>query len=323
MKVGAIYPGQGSQHVGMARFLFDEFSLVRELFEEASDSIKVNFKKLCFEGPESDLALTENTQPCLLLASTATFKTLESLTPFRPEGAAGHSIGEYAAMVCSGAMRFSDAIQAVRKRGEFMQSAVPVGQGGMVAVMGLTPDQITEVCDWASKESGLKGVLEPANFNAPGQIVLSGSQNLIQWVSDNFKADILRDPPRRVKFIPLKVSAPFHCSLMKPAEDNMRPVLESMEFRSPTHPIFQNVSAKAETQPAILKENLILQISSSVRWVECTQSLKEAGLTHLVECGSGKVLSGLIKKIVGEDLTVLNVNSLEDLKSAEALLATQ
>lgn len=320
MKYGAVYPGQGSQHVGMGRFLFDEFSLVRELFEEASDTIKVDFKKLCFEGPESELALTENTQPCLLLASTATYKTLESLSPFNPSGAAGHSIGEYAAMVCSGAMRFSDALQAVRKRGEFMQSAVPVGQGGMVAVMGLTPEQVNEVCEWATKESGLDGVIEPANFNAPGQIVLSGSQNMIQWVSDNFKAEILKQPPRRVKFIPLKVSAPFHCSLMKPAEDNMRPVLESMQFQTPSHPIFQNVSAQSESDPATLKENLIRQISSSVRWVECTESMKASGLTHVVECGSGKVLNGLIKKIAGDDLKVLNVNDLEELKATEKLI---
>ncbi len=317
MKWGVVYPGQGSQHVGMGRFLFEEFSLVRELFEEASDTIKVNLKKLCFEGSEAELALTENAQPCLLLVSTAVYKTLESLTPFQPKGAAGHSIGEYAALVCSGAMRFSDAITAVRKRGEFMQNAVPLGKGGMVAVMGLTPEQVEEVCEWALKESKKDGVLEPANFNAPGQIVLSGSQSLIEWVLKHFKTDLLKTPSRRVKFIPLKVSAPFHCSLMKPAEENMRPLLESMKFQAPAYPIFQNVSAQGETNPSILKENLIRQISSSVRWVECIESLKEHGLTHVVECGSGQVLSGLIKKSVGDDIAVLNVNDLKELKKAE------
>jgi [acyl-carrier-protein] S-malonyltransferase len=316
-----IYPGQGSQHVGMGKFLYQEFSVVREVFEEASDILKINFKNLCFEGPESDLALTENTQPCLLLVSTATYRALASVASLQPKAAAGHSIGEYAALVNSQAIEFSAALKAVRKRGEFMQSAVPVGKGGMMAVMGLTPEQIQQLCVWAKENGPKEGAIAAANFNAPGQIVLSGTQEMIQWVNDNFKAEsVFDEPPRRVKFIPLKVSAPFHCQLMQPAEQSMQPILESIEFSTPAYPIYQNVTAQAVSDAKTLRDNLIAQISRPVRWVETIESMNQQGFKNLIECGCGKVLSGLVKKISGSDQNTMTINSLEDFQAVEAFL---
>lgn len=316
--IAAFFPGQGSQHVEMGKFLFNEFSLVRELFEEASDAISVDFKKLCFEGPESELALTENTQPALLLVSTATYQALNSVVDLSIQAGAGHSIGEYAALVTSGSLNFSEAIQAVRKRGQFMQQAVPVGVGGMVAAMGLTPDQAFEACQWASEKSGV-GVLEPANFNAPGQIVLSGHQKVIDHLVEHASPEIFKEAPKRMKWIPLKVSAPFHCSLMKPAELQMEKELESKTFSPPSYPIVQNVTARAETNPNDLQQNLIQQISAPVRWVECTETLISQGFTQSIEFGCGQVIKGLVKKI-SRDLKVQNINSLEDFKAAEALV---
>ncbi|HAG90562.1 MAG TPA: [acyl-carrier-protein] S-malonyltransferase [Bdellovibrionales bacterium] len=313
--LAAIFPGQGSQHPGMGRYLYDEFSLVRELFEEASDAISVDFKKLCFEGSDADLALTENTQPCLLLVSTSSYQVLKSEFGFLPKAAAGHSIGEYAAVVAAEAMGFADGIRAVRKRGQAMQSAVPVGQGGMAAVMGLTPNQVEKVCKWTEEETGAKP-LEPANFNAPGQIVISGKMELIQWVSENFKPQILGEEKMRVKFIPLKVSAPFHCSMMMPAQEEMKQVLSEITFQDGKFPVVQNVHGKPETSGAKLRENLISQVSQSVKWTDCMESLVEMNLTQMIECGAGQVLSGLNKKINGERIQTLTLNSMEELKLA-------
>lgn len=315
----ALFPGQGSQHSGMGRFLYDNFDQAKRLFEEASDTLSVDFKKLCFDGSEADLALTHNTQPCLLLVSTATYRVLENLSDLPIQLGSGHSVGEYAAMVCSGALNFADGMRAVRKRGEYMQSAVPVGQGAMLAVMGLSDDQVRQLCRWAEETSGLKP-LEPANFNAPGQIVVSGSAQLVQWVQDNFDKEIFSEPPRKIRFIPLKVSAPFHCSMMKPAEEQMRTVLHEMNFSQPRYGIVQNVTAQPVTESKDLRENLIRQVSSPVRWVECVQQLAQQSVNRCIEFGPGKVLSGLVKKIDSEHLTTFNINSLEDLKAAEQQL---
>jgi [acyl-carrier-protein] S-malonyltransferase len=214
---GGVFPGQGSQFSGMGRFLYDEFTAVHPIFEEASDALHVDLKKLCFEGRDADLALTENTQPCLLLVSSATHRVLADEFGFAPKMMAGHSIGEYAAVVAAASLGFADAIRAVRRRGQAMQSAVPVGVGGMTAVMGLNAEQILKLCKWAETESG-DGPIEPANINAPGQIVISGKKSALDWLQANFKPEVFPDFPR-VKFIPLKVSAPFHCSLMKPAQE--------------------------------------------------------------------------------------------------------
>lgn len=310
----ALFPGQGSQHPGMGKFLFDEFQIARETFEEASDRLSLDFKKLCFEGSEADLALTENTQPCLLLVSTATYRVLSREMGFQPKVAAGHSVGEYAAVVAAGSMSFGDAIHAVRQRGAAMQSAVPIGQGGMTAVMGLTPEQIHQLCAWAEKESG-DGPVQAANLNAPGQIVISGKKSVLDWLSSNFKAELF--PNTRAKFIPLKVSAPFHCSMMKPAEEVMADVLADMKFAPAQFPVVQNVSAEPVTQVEDLRKNLVKQVSASVRWIECVQKLVHMGANRSIEVGCGKVLSGLVKKIDSENLKTFNVNSLEELRVIE------
>lgn len=313
----ALFPGQGSQSPGMGKFLVDEFKSAKRTFEEASDTLSIDFKKLCFEGSEADLALTENTQPCLLLVSTATFRVLNEEFGFSPKIAAGHSIGEYAAVVAAGALAFSDGMKAVRIRGQAMQSAVPVGQGGMTAVMGLEPDQVTKLCQWAEKESG-DGPVQPANINAPGQIVISGKKSALDWAAANFKADLF--PGSRVKFIPLKVSAPFHCSMMKPAEEKMAHVLGDMKFSSAAFPVVQNVNAESVTDGAQLRANLVKQVSAPVRWIECVQKIAAMGSERALEVGNGKVIAGLVKKIAGDKLPVSNLNSMEDLKTVETQL---
>ncbi len=314
----ALFPGQGSQHPGMGKFLYEEFKTAKQTFEEASDTLSIDFKKLCFDGSEADLALTENTQPCLLLVSTATYRVLNENFGFKPRAAAGHSIGEYAAVVASGALKFADGMKAVRTRGQAMQSAVPVGVGGMSAVMGLEPQQVFDLCAWAEKQSGDQPV-SPANINAPGQIVISGKKSVIDWIAVNFKADMFPGSPR-VKFIALKVSAPFHCALMKPAEEKMKDVLGGMEFKNAAFPVVQNFNAQAVTDGASLRSNLVAQVSAPVRWIECVQNLIGQGASNAIEVGGGKVISGLVKKIDAEKMKVFNVNSLEDLKALEGLL---
>lgn len=311
----SLFPGQGSQHPGMGKFLCDEFSIAKQTFEEASDALHLDLKKLCFEGSESDLALTENTQPCLLLVSTATHRVLEKEFGYKPVNAAGHSVGEYAAVVAAGALSFTNAMKAVRWRGQAMQSAVPIGRGGMSAVMGLEPKQVFDLCAWAEKETG-DGPVQPANLNAPGQIVISGKKTVLDWLSVNFKAEAL-GIEGRVKFIALKVSAPFHCSMMKPAEEKMAEVLGEMQFQEAKFPVVQNVSAEPVTDGAILRENLIKQVSAPVRWIESVQRITSLGATQAAEVGCGRVISGLVKKIEGEKLPVFNLNSLEDIKAFE------
>lgn len=310
----ALFPGQGSQHPGMGKFLFDEFALARETFEEACDSLSLDFKKLCFEGSEAELALTENTQPCLLLVSVATYKVLANELGFTPSISAGHSVGEYAAVVASGSLNFAEAIKAVRQRGQAMQTAVPLGVGGMCAVMGLSPEQIMQLCTWAEKETG-DGPVQPANINAPGQIVISGKKTVLDWLGANLKAELF--PGTRVKFIPLKVSAPFHCSMMKPAEEVMADVLAGMPFKEANFPVIQNVNAEAVRDGNQLRLNLVKQVSAPVRWIECVEKVIQSGATRAIEVGCGKVLSGLVKKIDSENIKTFNINSFEDFRVLE------
>ncbi len=329
---GALFPGQGSQHPGMGKFLFEEFKIARETFEEASDTLGINFQKLCFDGTDEELALTKNTQPALVLVSTATSRVLTSLSNFKPIAYAGHSVGEYAALVATGALTLPDALRAVRRRGEAMQEAVPVGEGAMAAVMGLTPIQVVEMCQWAEKTAAKEGVqspLEPANFNCPGQIVISGRATLMQWMLKNFTKEVYQQvfspeadgaSVSRVKFIPLKVSAPFHCSMMKPAEDTMRALLTETEFKTVATPVVQNFTAQPTTNANTLRENVIRQISAPVRWIECIEQMQDLGATKFIELGSGKVLNGLVKKILGEKATTYPMNSLEELKAVTSLL---
>ncbi len=317
MMWSALFPGQGSQHPGMGKFLWENFPLAKQTFEEASDALSVDLKKLCFDGAESDLALTENTQPVLVLVSTATFRVLEKEFGFAPQIAAGHSVGEYSAMVAAHAMDLRTAMRAVRVRGQAMQSAVPVGRGGMTAVMGLEPKQVNDLCAWAEKTTG-ESPVQAANINAPGQIVISGKKTLLDWISTNFKPEVIPGCSR-VKFIPLKVSAPFHCAMMKPAEEKMAQVLNEAKFATARFPIVQNVTAEPVQDPAHLRDNLVKQVCAPVRWIECVNTIVHQGSERAIETGCGKVISGLVKKIT-EKIQVLNINSMDDLRAAEAAL---
>ena len=320
MSFSFIYPGQGSQAPGMGKFLFDEFAIARNTFEEASDALSINMKKLCFEGSEQDLALTENTQPALLTTSVATARVLKTTFGIKPTATAGHSIGEYSSFVEGGVFGFQDAVRAVRNRGQYMQSAVPVGEGGMTATLGLDEAQAHFLCQWTEQNSGFKPV-NPANFNCDGQIVISGSLKALNWLKDNFKSEIFAQnglpEPRRAKLIPLTVSAPFHCELMKPAEEKMRALLNGIQFQNSSLPIFQNFHAKAETDALVLKENLIKQVSGSVKWTQGMLAMKQAGHRRFIECGHNTVLKGLLKKIDAE-FEVLSTQNLDDLKLIEA-----
>ena len=322
MSFSVIFPGQGSQHVGMGKFLYDNFPSVKERFEEASDSISLDLKKLCFEGPEDQLTLTENTQPALLLTSYATFEVLKANTGFSPLMTAGHSIGEYAAVVAAGSLNFADGVRAVRERGQAMQSAVPVGKGGMAAVMGLSNEQVTELCEWA-KKNGPEGDVEPANFNSPGQVVISGHKDLIDFITKEAKADLFDPAPRRLKLIPLKVSAPFHSSLMKPAEEHMERVLGELQFSEAQFPVVQNIDAKEYKDGAKIRENLVKQVRGAVLWTQCVETMKSLGGKNFIECGPGKVLAGLVKKIDSDSLKTLNINSLDELKAVETAISGQ
>ena len=288
----ALFPGQGSQQIGMGQFLFDNFKTAKTLFEEASDTLSLDFKKLCFNGDEKELALTHNTQPALLLVSTCYSQVLQEVSPIDFKFTAGHSVGEYAALVHSKVLKFSDAIRAVRKRGQEMQSAVPVGQGGMVAVLGLDSEQVNKMILW-SKEKSQLGPIECANFNSPGQIVISGDKQALDWLVSNLDKEIFSPAPRRLKLIPLKVSAPFHCSLMKPAQDAMQTFFEDIVFSNAETPVVQNTIASAETDPNNIKVNLTQQISSSVNWHPSIDWMSSQGVEKYLELGHGKVLSGL------------------------------
>lgn len=317
-KFAFVFPGQGSQQVGMGKYFYENFPLAKQTFEQASDAISFDMKKLCFEGSEADLALTENTQPALLCVSTCVQRVLTNEFGLKPAAAAGHSIGEYAALVAAQVMAFDDAIRAVRKRGQAMQAAVPVGEGAMIAVLGLEDNQVEWLCDHVKKSSGL-GPISAANFNSPGQVVISGSAKAIAWLKENFKAEEVPGSPRRAKLIPLNVSAPFHCAMMGPAEEQMRSFLDGIRFQDAKFAIYQNHHASAETKAEAIREHLIKQISAPVLWTQSVLKMKQDGFTSFVEVGHGAVLKGLIKKI-DADLKVLSTNTAEDLESIRSSL---
>jgi [acyl-carrier-protein] S-malonyltransferase len=316
MKRVAIFPGQGSQHPGMGRYLWDNFAVARDCFEEASETLSIDMRKMCFEGSEVELSQTINTQPALVLVSTATWRVLKSLTPLDIAGFAGHSVGEYAALCAANVISFTAALRAVRRRGELMQQAVPVGEGGMTAVLGLSAEEVGALCAWAAS-GPMRGPIEPANFNAPDQVVISGRRAALDWLQSEYRPDLVPGLTGRAKFIPLKVSAPFHCSMMKPAEEAMRPLLEALKFADASVPVVPNESARPSTEAQALRECLIKQITASVRWVECIAALRALGADEFCEIGSGKVLAGLNKKILGPQVPSINFNSIEDIKAFE------
>ena len=300
MKQAILFPGQGSQFVGMGKEVYEAFPFVRPLFEEMDDSLSQNLTSLIFEGPSEQLLLTENTQPALVAVSLAILKVLEQagagITAF--SYAAGHSLGEYAALCATGVLSFSDTMQALRQRGFAMQQAVPVGQGGMVALIGASLEQAEAI----AQEVSNYGVCEVANDNCPGQIVLSGSLTALGHIPAVAEEFSLR------KVMPLNVSAPFHSSLMEPAAQKMESVLRNLPFGEAVRPIIPNVTVTPETSGDILRNLLVRQITGRVRWTETILRLQALGVTRVVEVGAGKVLSGLVKRISPE-ITALSIHS--------------
>ena len=306
-----VFPGQGSQRVGMGRALADAYPAARDTFAEAEEALGQPLSTLCWEGPEETLTLTENTQPAILTASIAAYRALESegLT----EGAAfmaGHSLGEYSAHVAAGTFSFADALRTVRRRGQYMQDAVPVGTGAMSAILGLDAAQVAQACVEAAQGE----IVSPANLNGGGQVVIAGTKAAVE------RAGVRARELGARRVIPLPVSAPFHCALMKPAEDRLAPDLRGLRSGTPRVPVVANVDAELKRDGAASIDALIRQVSSAVRWEDVVRRLASEGVTAYVEVGSGNVLSGLIRKI-DRDAAVASVGTPEDIAGARALLS--
>ena len=283
-----VFPGQGSQAVGM----LDGFAgnaAVRQTLEEASDALGLDMGALIAQGPKEELDLTTNTQPVMLTAAIATWRAWLAAGGPAPAIAAGHSLGEYSALVAAGAIAFRDALPLVRFRAQAMQEAVPVGQGGMAAILGLPDDAVRAVCrDVAQGE-----VVEAVNFNAPAQVVIAGHKDAVSRACDAAKAGGAK------RALPLPVSAPFHSSLLRPASERLRAYMADLAFSSPAIPVLNNVDVAVQTDPAAIKDALVRQAASPVRWVETVQRMAAQQVTHVIECGPGKVLAGLTKRIDG------------------------
>ena len=306
MNYAFLFPGQGSQQVGMGKDFFDAHPLAREIFEEANDALGIDLASLCFQGPEEELNLTYNTQPAILTVSYIACKLLEK-EGVTPAVAAGHSLGEYSALSAAGAMNFREAVTVVRKRGEYMQEAVPVGEGAMAAVMGMEAEQVEEVCRQASS----LGVVAPANYNSPEQIVISGQKRAVEHAVEQSQLNGAR------KAVMLSVSAPFHSSLMKPVEEKLGADLQKIDFSAPAFPVVANVNAEAVTQGDQIHPALVGQVSSPVLWEQSMKKILEMGMDAFLEVGPGKVLSGLLRSI-GDGTKAHNV---EDCKTLEKALS--
>jgi [acyl-carrier-protein] S-malonyltransferase len=304
-KTAFIFPGQGSQYPGMGKELADNFQVARETFQEADDALGSSLSRLCFEGPEDALKLTANTQPAILSVSVAALRVVEQETGLAAAYLAGHSLGEYSALVAAGAIRFSDAVRTVRARGTFMQEAVPVGVGAMAAILGVEPEVLAEICAEAAQGE----VVAPANFNSPGQIVIAGHAGAVTRAIEIAKAKGFR------KAMLLPVSAPFHCSLMTPAAERLATALAAIEITPFRVPVITNVEAEPNDDPARVRDLLVKQVCAPVRWDGSVQKMAELGVSRFVEIGPGKVLSGLIKRIA-KDVETRNV---EDSASLQAL----
>ncbi|MDZ4676633.1 MAG: ACP S-malonyltransferase [Oligoflexia bacterium] len=311
----AVFPGQGSQHTGMGKDFFENFNIAKQTYEEASDSLKLDLKRLCFEGSDQDLKLTANTQPALLVTSIAAWRVFTSECEFRPTVTLGHSLGEYSALVASEAMTLNEAIVTVRIRGQAMQDAVPVGTGAMMAVLGLDDASVIKACsdmqNKAATDGGLKNcVLEAANFNSPGQVVVSGHQKALDYMKEHLIASDYG--ASRAKMIPLSVSAPFHCSLMKPAAERLKSQLEKVQWQKQMKfAVIHNVNAEKNHDGTLAKTLLFEQMTKPVLW---TSSVRHTGVNKYLEFGAGRVLAGLIKKT---DLTAhtFNIDTVENLKN--------
>ncbi|NYH13301.1 ACP S-malonyltransferase [Paraburkholderia bryophila] len=303
MKFAFVFPGQGSQTVGMLN-AFADHAIVRETVQEASDALNQDLGKLIAEGPVEDLNLTTNTQPVMLTAAYAIYRAWQQAGGPQPAIVAGHSLGEYTALVAAGALAFRDAVPLVRFRAQAMQTAVPVGEGGMAAILGLDDDTVRAVC----AEASVAGVVEAVNFNAPSQVVIAGHKAAVEKACEVAKAKGAK------RALPLPVSAPFHSSLLKPASDQLREYLASVNVLVPAIPVINNVDVAVVNEPAQIKDALVRQAAGAVRWVESVQAIAAQGVTHVIECGPGKVLAGLTKRIDGNLIaaSVFDPASLEE-----------
>jgi len=303
--IAFVFPGQGAQRIGMGRSLAEAFPICRDTFAEADAALGEALSELCFEGPDERLMLTENTQPAILAMSTAVARLAVS-RGLRPHFAAGHSLGEYSAHVAAGTLSFADALRTVKRRGRYMQEAVPVGEGAMAAILGLDADRVAQACADAANGQ----VVSPANLNAPGQIVIAGHTAAVA------RASVRAKELGAKRAIGLAVSAPFHCALMKPAEERLAPELRELAARNPSYPVAANVDAQLKRTAADAVDALIRQVSSPVRWEDVVRRLVSEGANIFLELGPGNVLAGLIKKI---DRSVA-VFSVEDESGLEAAI---
>jgi [acyl-carrier-protein] S-malonyltransferase len=309
MSLAFVFPGQGSQEAGMGRALAQAFPESRAVFEEADDVLGFPLSRLCFEGPDAELQLTANTQPAILATSVAALRPLVARGA-QPARVAGHSLGEYTALVAAGALSLADALRTVRRRGQYMQEAVPVGVGAMAAILGLELAAVEQACRDAAEGE----VVSPANVNSPGQVVIAGHAAAVERAIELCKAAGAR---RAVK---LPVSAPFHCALMRPAQDRLEPDLRALELADPAVPLVNNVGARVVTSAAECRDGLLRQVSGSVLWQPSVERMVEDGVTTFVEVGPGTVLSGLVRKIA-RGTRALNVESPESLEATLAALA--
>ncbi len=304
-KVAFVFPGQGSQFVGMGQTLSAQSEAARRIFETADAALGFSLSGLCFAGPEEELKLTANTQPAILTASVAVLAALkEKLPDYTPDFVAGHSLGEYSALVAAGALSFADAVKVVRARGQFMEEAVPAGQGAMAAVLNMERAALQAVCEEVTASGH---PVQPANMNCPGQIVISGSAEGVKLAGEKAKAAGAK------RVLPLNVSGPFHSSLMQPAADKLQAVLAGVTVQEASVPVVANVTARPVTEAATIVEQLVQQVSAPVLWEDSVQWMVEAGVTTFVEIGPGKVLAGLIKKIAPADTTIISVQDMESL----------
>ncbi|MCU8532995.1 ACP S-malonyltransferase [Vibrio vulnificus] len=305
-KFAIVFPGQGSQAVGMLADLGEQYEIVKQTFAQASEALGYDLWALVQNGPAEDLNQTFRTQPALLASSVAIWRVWQELGLARPENLAGHSLGEYSALVCAGVIDFQEAIKLVELRGQLMQEAVPAGTGAMYAIIGLDDEAIAKACEEAAQGD----VVSPVNFNSPGQVVIAGSKDAVE------RAGALCKEAGAKRALPLPVSVPSHCALMKPAAEKLAVALESIEFKAPQLPVINNVDVVAETDPAKIKDALVRQLYSPVRWTESVELMSSQGVEKLLEMGPSKVLTGLTKRIVKslEAAAVNDVASLDAVK---------
>lgn len=304
-KIAFLFPGQGSQYAGMGKDLAEHFPVARQAFEEADDALGFKLSALCFNGPDDDLKLTFNTQPAILTTSIAALRVVQQETGLKADFLAGHSLGEYSALVCGGALSLADATRTVRARGTFMQEAVPVGVGAMAAMLSIEADELAAICEEAAQGE----VVAPANFNSPGQIVIAGHATAVNRAIELAKAKGYR------KAMLLPVSAPFHCALMQPAADRLKTVLDAVQVNALTLPVITNVEAAANQDSGRVRELLVQQVCAPVRWEQSVQTMIGLGATTFVEIGPGKVLTGLVKRI-NKEMTLVNIEDTAGVKAA-------